>query len=107
MTLMWNNEPLILLTPSDVCQQIAARARALRLAAGWTQRTLAERSGMSLASLRQFESTGRIAFESLLKIATVLGRLGDLENVFQPPPTQSIDELAQLNDRPKRQRGRQ
>ena len=37
-------------TPEQVRQSLAARAKALRLAKGWKRTTLAERSGVSLAS---------------------------------------------------------
>ncbi|MCF6332796.1 MAG: hypothetical protein L3J11_05880 [Draconibacterium sp.] len=45
---------------------------------------MAERSGVSLGSLKRFENTEKISLESLLKLAHLLGRLKDFKNVFQP-----------------------
>ena len=37
---------------------------------------------MSFASLRRFEETGQISFESLVKIAIVLDMKSDIKNLF-------------------------
>lgn len=57
------------------------------------QVTLAERAGVSLASLRRFESSGRISVQNLLRLAFALGRLGDFEGLFEAAPASSLDEL--------------
>ena len=44
-------------TPESVSRTLAARIKELRLARGWKQATLAQRSGVSLASLRRFEES--------------------------------------------------
>jgi transcriptional regulator with XRE-family HTH domain len=67
----------------DHLADIAHRAREKRLTLNVTQSELALRSGVSLASLKRFESTGRIAFASLLHIALVLGNLADFEHLFR------------------------
>jgi len=93
-------------TPEQVSKKLAARAKALRLARGWKQITLAERSGVSLASLRRFEDSGRISLESLLDLAFALNRLDDFDVLFQPPRAASIAELERDEQRPTRKRGR-
>lgn len=72
---------------------IAARVRAARLNADLTQAGLAARSGVTLASLRRFETTGQIALESLVRLAQALARDADIEALFAPPPLASLDEL--------------
>jgi len=62
---------------------IAQRAKEKRLALNLTQAELSARSGVSLASLKRFESNGRIAFASLLHIALVLGNLADFDSLFR------------------------
>ncbi|MEL6865377.1 MAG: helix-turn-helix transcriptional regulator [Bacteroidota bacterium] len=47
-----------------------------------SQAELAERSGVSLGSIKRFEQTGKIAFESLLKLAHILGQLAKFEQLF-------------------------
>jgi HTH-type transcriptional regulator/antitoxin HipB len=95
-----------LTTPEQVSQTLAARIRALRLARGWKQSTLAKRSGVSLASLRRFEESGKVSLQSLLKLAFALNRLDDFDGLLQPPPASSIAELEAAEKRPPRKRGR-
>lgn len=63
-------------------QDITARAKARRLALNLTQMGLEERSGVSLGTIKRFERTGKIAIESLLKIALALDCLKDFEQLF-------------------------
>jgi transcriptional regulator with XRE-family HTH domain len=93
-------------TPENVSTKLAARIRDLRLARGWKQVTLAQRSGVSLASLRRFEESGKISLQSLLDIAFALNRLDDFDTLLQPPPASSIAELEAREKRPQRKRGR-
>src|SRR5437879_1587611 len=95
---------LELLTPIEIAKQLGERARERRLERALTQREVAERAGVSLASLKRFERTGLISLLSLLRIAVALDALpGFLELLKGPPPT-SLDEL--LAAPPRRQRGR-
>ena len=80
-------------TPEETAQQLAKKVRALRLARNWKQATLAERSGVSLPSLRRFERTGLVSLQNLLKLTFALGRLSDFEPLLQPPAAGSIAEL--------------
>jgi transcriptional regulator with XRE-family HTH domain len=69
-------------TPKEVCQELAARAKERRLALNISQKELAERSGVSLGSVKRFESSGLVALSSLLEIALVLGCLDDFTGLF-------------------------
>jgi transcriptional regulator with XRE-family HTH domain len=82
-----------LLTPEDTAYQLAKKVRALRLARNWKQATLAERSGVTLASLRRFERTGQASLQNLLKLVFAMGRLDEFEPLLQPPDAGSITEL--------------
>lgn len=95
-----------LVTPEQVSRTLADRVRALRLAKGWKQSTLASRSGVSLASLRRFEESGRISLQSLLDLAFALYRLDDFDDLLKPPPASSIAELEAAEKQPARKRGR-
>ena len=70
--------------PSDYLREIAQRHKVLRKQAGFSQSELAKRSGVSLGSLKRFETTGQISLESLLLLADVLNRLDDFDAVLKP-----------------------
>jgi len=93
-------------TPEEVGRTLAGRIKALRLAKGWKQATLAERSGVSLASLRRFEASGRASLQHVLLLAFALNRLDDFDALLQPPRAASIAELEAAAKRPVRRRGR-
>ena len=91
-------------TPMDIQRELAARAKARRLALNITQAELAERSGVSLGSLRRFESTGEISLRSFLELALVLGELKEFSTLFRPLQTVSLFEevpLPRLRSRKK------
>ena len=89
-----------------MAREVAAKVRTLRLTKGWKQATLADRSGVSLASLRRFETSGRVSFQNLLKLAFALGRLGDFDTLFEAPLATSIAELEAGEAKTTRKRGR-
>jgi transcriptional regulator with XRE-family HTH domain len=76
---MYSLEP----TPSEVSLELAKRLKVIRKQLKLTQADLAERSGVSLGSLKRFENSGRISLESLLKLAHLLGKLKEFENLLQ------------------------
>ena len=47
-----------------------------------TQKKLAERTMVSYASIRRFETTGEISLSSLMRLALALGCLEDFEKLF-------------------------
>lgn len=55
---------------------------------------MAERSGVSLGSLKRFESQGKISLESFLKLAHLLGRLEEFNHLLHP--TENMDEIKKL-----------
>lgn len=53
------------MTPCEVAIHVASSAKKKRLLENLTQKSLSERSGVSLGVLKKFENTGKILFESL------------------------------------------
>ena len=96
---------LTLTGPSDMAKALADRAKALRLLRGWTQSTLAQRAGVTSASYRRFETTGKASLKLVLKVAHALARLEEFDQLFQPPLARSIEELEQRAAEPTRKRG--
>jgi len=98
--------PIQLHNPDEIASLLAERVRAERLRREWKQETLAERSGVSLPTIRRYERTGRTSLENMLKLCHALGRLDEFADLLKPPPASSIDELAaRTASKPKRKRG--
>lgn len=71
-------------TPLEVLLSTAEKVKTLRKAKKYSQAELAERSGVSLGSLKRFENTGQISLESLVKIANIFDRLNDFDSFLRP-----------------------
>lgn len=84
-------------TPYEVSLELAAKVKIKRKYMKLTQLELAQRSGVSLGSLKRFERTGAISLSSLLKIAVVLDSLKEFDKLFEKPEYTSIEEI--LNDK--------
>lgn len=93
-------------TPSDLLIQIAEQAKEKRLSFNLTQRSLSERSGVSLGVLKKFERTGKISLGSLLQLALVLDSLAEFSSLFKLKPLESYSTLDQLLKQKSRKRGR-
>jgi len=93
-----------LLTISKAQKKLAGHTRAKRLEIGLTQEGLANRSGVSLPTLRKFEQKGVISLESYLKLQMVLGQLEKLVEAVKPEQNQfaSIDEVLTEHKTPKK-----
>jgi transcriptional regulator with XRE-family HTH domain len=98
--------PLDLRSAAEIGRLLAGRVRALRLERTWTQQEMADRAGLTLATYRRFERTGRIALERLLRIAVVLDARAGFDQLFAIPPAQSLAELAKRTHNVDRKRGR-
>lgn len=82
--------------PSDVLRETADKIKALRRRKQYSQAELARRATVSLGSLRRFEQTGQVSFESLLKITFILGRLEDFERVLDV--SEDMERIERLFD---------
>jgi len=92
--------------PEEIARQLAQRVRAERLRRGWKQSTLAQRSGVSLPTIRRYERTGRTSVENLLRFCHTLGRLDEFADLLKPPPASSLAELeARASTSARRKRG--
>jgi transcriptional regulator with XRE-family HTH domain len=85
--------PIQILTPTAAQRVLADRVRDARIAIGLKQKTLADRSGVTLATLRRFEQKGEISLKYLMRICNALGRLDEFDQLLKPPPAASMAEL--------------
>lgn len=83
-----------LYTPGEIQEVIARQAQKKRKRLKLSQQLLADKSGVSLGSVKRFERTGQVSLGSLLKIALVLDNLQDFESLFKDSGIpQSLDEI--------------
>ena len=87
---MYSLEP----TPLEISKALATRHRTLRKQLKMSQEEMAERSGVSLGSLKRFENTGKISLESMLKLMRMLGRLNEFDNLLREK--ENLDEIKKL-----------
>jgi len=82
-------------TPETIMEMLRDKLKRRRLSLDLTQEGLANRSGVSLGSLKRFEKSTEISLHSLLKIALVLECLDDFTMIANPKQNEinSIDEL--------------
>jgi len=92
--------------PAVLARVISARLRDRRLKQNLTQEALAARSGVSLGSLKRFESKGQISLKHLLMLAVVLKAGEEFTALFPDEPFESMDDLIQKQQETKRRRGR-
>ncbi len=81
--------------PYDFLEELALKHKTIRKQIGLSQSQLAQRSGVSLGSIKRFELTGQISLQSLLKLAQILNRLNDFELLLKP--TENLKEIEKLS----------
>jgi transcriptional regulator with XRE-family HTH domain len=94
--------------PVVLTREIGQRLRGFRLAKGWTQEELAERSGLALSTLKLFESKGQGSFQRLVRLAVALGVDGEIRGLFaRPTIMESIDSVkrSERQRAPRRKKG--
>ena len=84
-------------TADDIDRILAKRLKDIRKRKKLSQEDLAYKSGVSLGSLKRFESAGKISLLSFTKLAKVLGYSDDIEDLFTEPRYESIEEV--INER--------
>ncbi len=80
-------------TWKEINNEIASNVQKFRKRKKISQKELAERSGVSLGSIKRFEQTGEISLQSLTKIAIALRAEDELESLFTSANFESIEEI--------------
>ena len=80
-------------TWKEINNEIASNVQKLRKRKKISQKELAERSGVSLGSIKRFEQIGEISLQSLTKIAIALRAEDELESLFTSANFESIEEI--------------
>ena len=80
-------------TPNDIAKELVERIKQHRKKLKMSQARLATKSGVSLGSIKRFESKYEISLNSFIKILIALNLEQDLENLFTQKNYNSIDEV--------------
>lgn len=105
MTTSNNILSLLDATPSATMLSVAQRVKQRRLELNWTQKLLASKAGIPIATYRRFERTGEVSLRSLILLSVALGCKGDFETLFADRQYQNIDDLLNANSDNSRKRG--
>ena len=91
--------------PSEVVKRLCDRLRTERLALGMTQSDLAGRAGIGANTVSNLEAGRNVGFEAVVRVAMALGRIKELEGLFQPK-LDSIEDILRYEKSAKRLRTR-
>ena len=88
-----NNQFLNQKTPSEIAKGLADKIKEHRKKLKISQEVLAQKSGVSLGSVKRFETKYEISLQSFIKIAIALDLDSNFENLFTQKTYTSIDEI--------------
>ncbi len=91
--LSMNNQFLNQKTPSEIAKNLAEKIKEHRKKLKISQEVLAQKSGVSLGSIKRFETKYEISLQSFIKIAIALDLDNDFEKLFSHQAYTSIDEV--------------
>lgn len=80
-------------SPNDIAKEFVEKIKQQRKMFKISQVRLATKSGVSLGSIKRFESKYEISLNSLIKILIALNLEKDFENLFTQKSYNSIDEV--------------
>lgn len=100
------NYPLDGFNPYAIAREIASRMKQRRLDLQLTQQALAQKSGVSLGTLKRFELSYEISLKHLLMLAVVLNATEGFLALFSQPQFVSIEEVLKATASTKRKRGK-
>ncbi|WP_034859930.1 helix-turn-helix domain-containing protein [Hungatella hathewayi] len=84
-------------TPDEVSAMIVEQMKKRRKEGKLTQEQLSRKAGVSLGSLKRFETSGEISLRSLIKLAIALGCEDDFSSLFAKKQYSSIQEILDEN----------
>jgi len=80
-------------SPNDIAKELVEKIKRQRKLLKISQEQLASKSGVSLGSIKRFESKYEISLSSLIKILIALNLEKNFENLFTQKNYNSIDEV--------------
>lgn len=89
--------------PEEVVTLLGERLRKQRLFLEISQAEVASRSGVGVNTVSNLEAGRNVSVENLVRIAMVLGRLHELQELFQPQ-LNSVNDILRYENQSKRHR---
>lgn len=96
---------LSLKKPGEIAKLLCERLRKERLAQQMTQAEVAARAGIGVNTLSNLEAGRNVGFENVVRVAMVLGRIKELEELFKPK-VGSLDDILRYEETATRQRAK-
>lgn len=96
---------LILSKPSEIVKLLCERLRKERLSQQMTQAEVAARAGIGVNTVSNLEAGRSVAFDSVVRVVMVLGRLKELEELFKPK-LDSLDDIFRYESSASRHRAK-
>ena len=94
---------LSLSKPAEVVKLLSSRLRQERLSQQATQAEVAARAGVGVNTVSNLEAGRNVSFDSLIRVAMVLGFSNELEALFKPR-VESLDDILRYEKSARRQR---
>lgn len=94
---------LSLSKPSEIVKLLCDRLRKERLLQQMTQAEVAARAGIGVNTVSNLESGRNVGFDNVVRVAMVLGRVKELEELFRPK-VDTLDDILRYEESAKRQR---
>ncbi|MDB5778034.1 MAG: family transcriptional regulator [Polaromonas sp.] len=89
--------------PGEIVKLLCDRLRKERLSRQMTQADVAARAGIGVNTVSNLEAGRNVGFETVIRVATVLGRIKELEALFKPQ-LDSLDDMLRYDSSVSRQR---
>ena len=98
---------MLFTTDSELALELGKRVRMHRIRKGMSQRTLAEKAGVHVNTLRSLERRGEVKLSSFIAVLRALGERRALERMLEaPPPRDLYSESSEAVRLPQRVRER-
>ncbi len=102
-----SNMIMLFSTDSELAHELGSRVRIHRIRKGMSQRTLAEKAGVHVNTLRALERRGEVNLSSFIAVMRALGERSVLERILEaPPPKDLYAEGSEVTPLPQRVRER-
>ena len=80
-------------TPNEIARSLVSQIKKVRKKMKISQEVLAQKSGVSLGSIKRFETKYEISLQSFIKIVIALNLENNLEDLFMTKIYTSIEEV--------------